>query len=74
MHFNKLKKGADISMYKKSYFMLFNRISDIIEYIEKTIDSIEDERVKEAFMEILSYMIKSQCEAEEIIIGSKDEI
>ena len=61
-------------MYKKAYFMLFNRISDIIEYIEKTIDSIEDERVKEAFMEILSYMIKSQCEAEEIIIGSKDEI
>jgi len=61
-------------MYKKSYFMLFNRISDIIEYIEKIIDSIEDERVKEAFMKILSYMIKSQCEAEEIIIGSKDEI
>lgn len=54
--------------------MLFNRISDIIEYIEKIIDSIEDERVKEAFMKILSYMIKSQCEAEEIIIGSKDEI
>lgn len=61
-------------MYKKAYYMLFNRISDIIEYIEKTIDSIEDERVKEAFMEILSYMIQSQCDTEEIIIGSKDEI
>jgi len=54
--------------------MLFNRISDIIEYIKKIIDSIEDERLKEAFMEILSYMIKSQCDAEEIIISSEDEI
>lgn len=61
-------------MYKKAYYMLFNRISDIIGYIEKTIDSIEDERLKEAFMEILSYMIKTQCDAEEIIIGSEDEI
>jgi len=30
-------------IYKKAYYMLFNRISDIIGYIEKTIDSIEDE-------------------------------
>lgn len=51
-------------MYKKAYYMLFNRISDIIEYIEKTIDSIEDEHVKEIFMEILSYMIQSQCDTE----------
>lgn len=61
-------------MYKKVYFMLFNRISDIIEYIGEIIDSIEDEHAKEIFMEIVSYMIKLQCEAEDIIIDSDEEI
>lgn len=61
-------------MYKKVYFMLFNQISDMIKSIEEIIYKAENEEVMESLIKIRAHMIEAQCEAENIIIESDEEI
>lgn len=61
-------------MYKKVYFMLFNQISDVIKSIEEIIYKEENEEVRESLIKIRAHMIEAQCEAENIIIESDEEI
>lgn len=61
-------------MYKKGYYMLFNRISDVIDYIGKASDINKGADMKKLLIKILEYLIETQCMAEDIIIKSNDII
>lgn len=61
-------------MYKKGYYMLFNRISDIINCIGKVFDKNKNADMKKLLIKILEYLIETQRLAEDVIIESDDII
>lgn len=61
-------------MYKKGYYMLFNRISDIIDCIGKVFDKNKNADMKKLLIKILEYLIETQRLAEDVIIESDDII
>lgn len=63
-----------IIMYKKGYYMLFNRISDIINCIGKVFDKNKNADMKKLLIKILEYLIETQRLAEDVIIESDDII
>lgn len=48
-----------IIMYKKGYYMLFNRISDVIDYIGKASDINKGADMKKLLIKILEYLIET---------------
>lgn len=63
-----------IIMYKKGYYMLFNRISDIINCTGKVFDKNKNADMKKLLIKILEYLIETQRLAEDVIIESDDII
>lgn len=61
-------------MYKKGYYMLFNRISDIINCTGKVFDKNKNADMKKLLIKILEYLIETQRLAEDVIIESDDII
>ncbi len=61
-------------MYKKVYLMLFNRMSYVMEQIEKTYSKVDDVEIKKSLTKIMDYLIEAQCTAEDVIINSEEDI